>query len=78
VIYVDARYDSFRREISPSQRPLHTQGNTTQKDEDKYPYLKRNSNTRSQSRRYQGREATETGYIMHPTDVFADVTRHRG
>jgi hypothetical protein len=36
------------REISPSQRPLHTQDSITQEEVDKHPCLKRDSNSRSQ------------------------------
>jgi hypothetical protein len=39
---------------SPSQRPLPTQDNTTRKNEEKLPCVKRDSNTRSQRPSDQG------------------------
>jgi hypothetical protein len=67
--YLDTRYDSFGRLISPSQRPLPTQDNTTQKLKDKRPWLKR---VRTHDLRNQGaktnaldRAATWTGNIEH-------------
>jgi hypothetical protein len=38
----------LERVISPSQMPLSTQDNTTQKDADKHPCLEKDSNPRSQ------------------------------
>jgi hypothetical protein len=48
VNYLDTQQNSFRRVMSPSERPLPTQDSTAQKDENKRPCLTCDMNPQSQ------------------------------
>jgi hypothetical protein len=77
MIVLDTQQDSPGRVISPPQRPLHTQDNTTQKHKDKHPFLKgiRTHDPSNQAAKTYAMHhaATGTGAYLYICRLFNDA-----